>query len=64
MLCQCCHVVATRLRGTRGLGWGRALCQSPEIETPQAQQILQLVLSYTLHKPPTDAVSYGPHVGL
>ena len=34
MLCQCCHVVATRLRGTRGLGWGRALCQSPEIENP------------------------------
>ena len=54
ILCQCCHVVATRLRrspGTRGLGFGRALCQSPEIKTPQAQRILQSVLSYTLHKP-------------
>ena len=54
MLCQCCHVVDMCLRispGTRSLGWGRALCQSPKIETPQAQRILQSVLSYTLHKP-------------
>ena len=54
MLCQCCHVVATRLRrspGTRGLGWGRALCQSPEIENPASATDSPSVLGYKLHKP-------------
>ena len=46
------------------LGGVEPFAKAQKLKTPQAQHILQSVLSYTLHKPPTDAVSYDPHVGL
>ena len=67
ILCQCPHVVATRLRrspGTRGLGWGRALCQSPEIENPASATDSLIGVELYASLSPTDAVSHNSHVGL
>ena len=46
------------------LGGVQPFAKAHKLKTPQAQRILQSVLSYTLHKPPTDAVSHHAHVGL
>ena len=55
ILCQCLHVVATRLReGSHepgALGGVEPFAKAHQLKTPQAQRILQSVLSYTLHKP-------------
>ena len=67
MLCQCCHVVTTRLRrslGTRGLGRGRALCQSPEIENRASATDSPIGVELYAPQTPTDAISYHSHVGL
>ena len=54
ILCQWLHVVATRLRRspwTRGLAGVEPFAKAHKLKTPEAQRILQSVLSYTLLKP-------------
>ena len=67
MLRQCCHIVATRLRrspGTRGLGWGRTLCQSPKVENLTSATDSPIGVELYAPQTPTDAVSHLSHVGL
>ena len=45
IMCQCLHVVAGALGGVK------PFAKAHKLKPPQAQRILQSVLSYTLHKP-------------
>ena len=49
-MCQCLHVVATR-HEPGALDGVDPFAKAHQLKTPQAQRILQSVLSYKLHKP-------------
>ena len=67
ILCQFLHVVATRLRGSqwsRGLWWGKPVCQSRSIENPASATDSPIRAQLCTTQTPTDPLPYHTHPGI